>query len=87
VRRDKCAARSVGSKTTFVTRVASVTLWSMEPITPLIRELTQPLHRELARRESAPSSERDAGHIVVHALVLPLQRSYDGTAFSSDDDE
>jgi hypothetical protein len=57
----------------------------MEPIIPLIRELTQPLQRELPRRDSA-HDESDDSHMVVQALVHPLQRSYDGTAFSSDDD-
>jgi hypothetical protein len=57
----------------------------MEPIIPLVRDLIQPLQRELPRREER-EPEPDA-HIGVQSLVQPLQRSYDGTAFSLDDQE
>lgn len=84
MRRDKCVARGVGLCGTYVARDDYATLWNMEPIIPLVRDLIQPLQRELpGREERAP--DPDAHHVGVHSLVQPLQRSYDGTAFSLDD--
>ena len=58
----------------------------MEPIIPLIRDLTQPLYLELRHREER-EPEQDAHQVGAQSLVQPLQRSYDGTAFSLDDQE